>query len=81
MAVNHESVSFKVFRPYNLSSGVDRYVHLSGRWSHLCLRNYFKIATKICQFSQYLGTELDMLFEIAKSVEIVRILGKTAILP
>ena len=29
----------------------------------------------------YLGTKLDMLFKIAKSVEIVIILGKTAILP
>ena len=30
---------------------------------------------------QCLGTKLDMLFEIAKSVEIVIKLGKTAILP
>ena len=36
------------------------------QWSHLCLRNSLKIATRICQFSQYLGTKLDMLFEIAK---------------
>ena len=48
--------------------------------SHLCLQNSLKIATRICQFSQYLGTKLDMLFEIAKSVEIVIVLGKTAIL-
>ena len=33
--------------------------------------------TKIsCQFSQYLGTKLNMVFEIAKSVEIVIILEK-----
>ena len=42
---------------------------------------FIKIATKICQFSQYLGTKLDILFEIVKSLEIVIILGKTAILP
>ena len=30
-----------------------------------------KTATRICQFSQYLGTKLDMLCEIAKSVKIV----------
>ena len=41
---------------------------------------FIKIATRICQFSQYLGTTLDMLFEIAKSVEMVINLGKTAIL-
>ena len=40
-----------------------------------------KIATRICQFSQYLGRQLDMLFEIIMSVEILIILGKTAILP
>ena len=51
------------------------------QWSHLCLRKFIKIATRICQFSQYSRTKLDMLFEIAKSVEIVIILGKTAILP
>ena len=33
---------------------------------HLCLRNSLKIATRICQFGQYLGTKLDMLFQIAK---------------
>ena len=27
---------------------------------------FIKIAIRICQFSQYLGTKLDMLFEIAK---------------
>ena len=42
---------------------------------------FIKIATGICQFSQYLGTKLDMLFEMVKSVEIVIILGKTAIYP
>ena len=31
--------------------------------------------------SNILGTKLDMLFEIVKSVRIVIILGKTAILP
>ena len=51
------------------------------QWSHLCLRNSLKIATRIFQFSQYLETKLDMLFEIATSVEIVMILEKTAILP
>ena len=44
--------------------------------SHLCLRNSLKIAIRICQFSQYLGTKLDMLFEMTNSVEIVIILGK-----
>ena len=33
------------------------------------------------QFSQYLGTKLDMLFKITKSVEIVIILEKIGILP
>ena len=47
----------------------------------LCLRNSLKIASRICQFSQYLRTKLDILFEIAKLVEIVIILGNTAILP
>ena len=42
---------------------------------------FIKIASRICQFSQYLGTKLDMLFGIAKSVAIVIISGKTAILP
>ena len=42
---------------------------------------FIKNSTKICQFSECLGTKLDMLFEIAKSVEILIILGKTAILP
>ena len=32
------------------------------------------------QFRQYLGAKLDMLFEIANSVEIVIILSKTVIL-
>ena len=44
--------------------------------THLCLQNPLKIVTRICQFSQYLETKLLMLFEIAKSVEIVIILGK-----
>ena len=34
------------------------------QWSHLCLRNSSKVATKIFQFDQYLGTGLDMPFEI-----------------
>ena len=42
---------------------------------------FIKIATRICQFRKYLGTKLDMLFEIAKSDEIAIILGKTDILP
>ena len=42
--------------------------------------NSLKIAKRICQFSQYLGTKLDMLFEIAKSVEIIIIFGKTCML-
>ena len=33
--------------------------------------NLMKNSHQNCQFSQYLGTKLDMLFEIAKSVEIV----------
>ena len=48
--------------------------------SHICQRNPLKIANRICQFSQYLDTKLDMLFKIAKSVKIVRILGKISIL-
>ena len=40
-----------------------------------------KIASRICQFSQYSGTKLDMLFEIAKSVEIVKISGKQLFYP
>ena len=43
--------------------------------------NSLKIVTRICRFSQYLETKLEMLFEIAKSVEIVIILRKTAVLP
>ena len=43
---------------------------------HLCPRKLPKIATRICQLSQYLRTKLDMLFVIAKSVEIVRILRR-----
>ena len=46
-----------------------------------CLRNSLKISTRICQFSQHLGTKLDMLFEIAKSVEIVIILEKQLFYP
>ena len=39
-------------------------------------------ATRICQFSQYLGTKLDMLFEIVESVKnSVIILGNTTNLP
>ena len=38
---------------------------------------FIKIATRIGQFSQYLEAKLDMSFDIAKSVEIVIILGKT----
>ena len=45
----------------------------------LCTK-FIKIANRICQFSQYLGTKLDVLFEVARSVEIVTILGKTGIL-
>ena len=29
---------------------------------------FIKVAITICQFSQYLGAKLEMLFEIAKSV-------------
>ena len=46
------------------------------QWPHLCLQNSLKIANKISQFSQYLGTKLDMLFEIANSVQIIIILEK-----
>ena len=42
---------------------------------------FIKNSHQICQVIQYLGTKLDMLFEIAKSVEIVIILEKPAILP
>ena len=45
---------------------VDRYVHFSGPIFVYKIINSLKIATRICQFSQYLGTKLDMLFEIAK---------------
>ena len=38
-------------------------------------------ATRICQFSQYLGTKLDMLFEIVESIKIVIILENTTNLP
>ena len=48
-------------------------------WYHVCLS--LKIATRICQYSQYVGTKRDMLFDMAKSVEIVIILRKAAILP
>ena len=49
------------------------YVHFYGP---IFFMNSLKIATRICQVSQYLGTKLDMQFERAKSVEIVIILGK-----
>ena len=39
------------------------------QWSHLCFRNSLKIAIRIFLFRQYLGTEQDMLFQIAKSGE------------
>ena len=42
-------------------------------------QNRVKIATRIGQFSQYLRT--DILFKIAKSVEVVIMSRKTAILP
>ena len=41
-----------------------------------CLRNSFKIAARICQFNQCLGTKLNMLFKIAKSDEMVIISEK-----
>ena len=50
-------------------------------WSDLCLRNSLKIAKGICQFSQYVGTKLDMLFEIAQLVGVAIILEEIAILP
>ena len=70
--VDCEIISLMMFQ-------VDRYVYFSG--SHLCLRNSLKMAIRFCHFSQYLGTKFEMLFEIAKSVEIVIILGKKVILP
>ena len=33
-------------------------------------KKFTKIADRICQFSQYLGTKLDMLFKIIKLVQI-----------
>ena len=48
--------------------------------AHLCLRNSLKIANRICQFSQYLGTKFGMLFKIAKLVAMAIILGKMTIL-
>ena len=59
--------------------GMDRYLYFSGLIIVLSLS--FKIASRIFQFSQYLGRKLGMLFKIAQSVEVVIILGKTAILP
>ena len=47
----------------------------------LSIRKSLKTATRIYQFSQYLGTKLDMLFEIAKSAKIVIILEKQLFLP
>ena len=44
------------------------------------LENSLKQPLSSCQFSQYLGAKLDMLFKIVKSVEIVIIVGKTVIL-
>ena len=49
--------------------------------AHLCLGMSLKIATGICQFSQKLRTKLDMLFGIAKSIEIVILLGKQLFYP
>ena len=48
-------------------SRVNRYVQFNGP---IFPRNSLKIAIRICHFSQYLGTKLEKLFEIAKSVEI-----------
>ena len=42
----------------------------------LVVPNSCEIATRICQFSQNFGTNVSMLFEIVKSVEIVITLGK-----
>ena len=39
------------------------------------------VDTRICQFSHYLWTKLDMLFKIAKPAEIVIILGKNLFYP
>ena len=44
----------------------------------VCLPNSLKIATRICQSSQYLGIKLGMLFKMAKSVEIIITLSKTS---
>ena len=55
---------------------MDRYVKFSGP---IFVYKFIKNSHKNCQFCQYLRTKLDMLFEIAKSVEIVKILGKTAL--
>ena len=63
-------------------SRVDSYVHFSGHTFVYGIpgRNSLQIATSICHFSQYLGTKFHTLFKIAKSNEIVIILGKTAML-
>ena len=56
----------KEHRFHTTVPGVDGYIHFSGP-IFVC-----KIqSTRIWQFSQYLGTKLDMLFEIAKLVEMV----------
>ena len=42
---------------------------------------FIKNSYQNCQFSLYLGTKLDMLLEIAKSVETALILGKQLFYP
>ena len=54
-----------------------RHRHLAQMMTiNICPRNALKIPTGICQFSQYLGTKLDMLFEMTSHN-----FRKTAILP
>ena len=45
------------------------------------LKQVFWTFFRICQFSEYLGTKLDMLFRIAKSIERDMILGKKLFYP
>ena len=65
--------------PRSNRSWMDRYLYSTLVVQCLSKRFNSEIVTGICQFSQYLGKKLHMLFKIVKSVEIVIILGKTTI--
>ena len=59
---------------------MDRYVHFSG--PIFVYEIHFKKPPEFASLASILmGKRFDMLFEIAKSVETVIILGKTVILP